>query len=105
MRFHLLLARTLGLVSRRELYEELTAEELQEWEALYQIDPWGPERADLSIGILCSLLDACNRTKGQPDRPIDYMPYVRALQNNEPTQQSDEAMRKIAEQLAAAWGA
>ena len=105
MRFHLLLARTLGFVSRRELYEELTAEELQEWEAYYGLDPWGPERADLSIGILCSLLDACNRTRGQPDRPIDYMPYVRALHDNAPTGQSEESMRAIAEQLAAAWGA
>jgi len=104
LRFHLLLARTLGCVSRAELYDRLTAEELQEWEALYQIDPWGPERADLRIGILCALLDACHRTKGQPDRPIDYMPYVRALRDNEPTEQSDEAMRTIADQLAAAWG-
>ena len=100
----MLLARTLGFVSRRKLYEELTPEELQEWEADYQINPWGPERADLSIGILCSLLDSCHRTKGQPDRPIDYMPYVRALQDAKP-EQNEESMRLIAEQLAAAWNA
>jgi len=99
------LALQLGFTGREKLYAAMTTEELQEAEALYQIDPWGPERVDLSIGILCSLLDACHRTKGQPDRPIDYMPYVRALQNREPTEQSDEAMRVIADQLAAAWGA
>ncbi len=42
----------------------------------YHIDPWGEERGDLRSGFVCSVLDACHRTKGQPKPPIAYMPYV-----------------------------
>lgn len=65
-----------------------------EWEAFYGIDPWGEERADLRSGMLCSLTDACHRTKGRPDPPLSYMPYVKALQAPKP-QQSEEAMQAV----------
>ncbi len=71
------MARSCGLASRRELYDRLTAAELLEWEALYAMDPWGPLRADVAMGTLCSLTDACHRSRGQPASPEEYMPYLR----------------------------
>jgi|WetSurMetagenome_2_1015567.scaffolds.fasta_scaffold26577_5 hypothetical protein len=100
---HLVLARTLGYPSRRALYADMTALELAEWEALYSIDPWGEERGDLRNGILCSLTDACHRTKGQPDAPIDYMPYVKELQGGK-QEQTPEQMKAIFRSAVAAFG-
>ncbi|MFZ5829140.1 MAG: phage tail assembly protein T [Planctomycetota bacterium] len=68
------MARELGLTGREALYARLTAEELREWEALYACAPWGEARADLRQGIICSVLDACHRTRGNPRPPADYMP-------------------------------
>jgi len=85
------------------MYEDLDADELLEWEAMYGIDPWGEERADLRNGILCSLTDACHRTRGQPDAPMAYMPYVRALRN-EGDGQPEEEMREILDSASASWG-
>ena len=73
------LARSLGFPTRRALYAALTAEELVEWERFYECDPWGPERNETLLGVLCSLTDACHRAKGQPEKPLHYMPFVSAL--------------------------
>ena len=87
------------------MYRELTAAELAELEILYAIDPWGPERADLANGILCSLTDACHRAKGNPQAPIKYMPYVDGLiPDAKPTQQTVEEMQAIWKQAVAAFG-
>lgn len=45
-----------------------------EWQAYYGLDPWDEERADLRMGIICSVLDACHRVKGQPSPPSAFMP-------------------------------
>jgi hypothetical protein len=98
------LARSLGYPTRRALYAELTAADLIEWESLYSIDPWGPERSDMANGILCSLTDACHRTEGSAQRPLDYMPYVKQLRE-EPLseEQSEEQMMAIWNNTAKAW--
>ena len=68
----------------------MDSEALAEWEELAVIDPHGPERTDLAIGVLCSLLDACHRVKGRTARPVDYMPYLKVLVGPEPEQPLDE---------------
>lgn len=85
------------------MYEALTCEELLEWEAAYAVDPWGPEREELLHGVLCSLVDACHRAKGQPQAPLHYMPYVEALRGKRP-QQSEEQMKEQWKIAVAAWG-
>ncbi len=67
------------------MYRNMTSADLAEWEADYIISPWDEERADLRNGILCSLLDACNRMKGQPEPPIHYMPYTEKPQRKDNT--------------------
>ncbi len=71
------LALTFGL-SPRELLRRLTARELAEFEELYRIDPWGPERGDLAAGIVASTIANVNRDpkRGEPFRPSDFMAFV-----------------------------
>ena len=63
------------------LLEELTSEQLSEWEAYDRIDPIGMWRVDFNFATLKSLLvniaQAQNRRKGEqlnPVAPIDFMP-------------------------------
>lgn len=67
----------------------MTAMDLLEHEIDYEISPWDEERADLRNGILCSLLDACHRTKGAAARPVDFMPYA-----EKPKQRQSTALMK-----------
>ena len=79
----------------------MTAKELRDWEAYYQTEPFGEQRADLRNGILCSLTDACHRTKGQPQPPSAYMPFVKS---GKPQRQSIEDQKAIFARAQAAWG-
>ncbi len=46
-----------------------------EWQAYYQLEPWGEERADLRAGIIASTIANVNRGKGQRAfTPSDFMP-------------------------------
>ncbi len=68
----------------------MLATDLAEWEELYRLDPWGPERSDLAMGLLCSLLDSCHRTRGQTPAPSEFMPYLGRLLGPEPDQDIDD---------------
>ena len=49
--------------------------EYAEWRALYELDPWGEERADLRAGIIASTIANVNRGKSQKVfSPGDFMP-------------------------------
>lgn len=54
MRFHLLLARTLGFPSRQAMYRAMTARQLREWEAEFCLSPWDERRRDLRAGVVAS---------------------------------------------------
>ena len=59
----------------RRVLRELDAEEFGWWAALYRVDPWGEERADLRNGILCSLVATALSGKGSKKyKPADFMP-------------------------------
>ncbi len=46
-----------------------------EWQAYYELEPWGEERADLRAGIIASTIANVNRGKGQKAfSPGDFMP-------------------------------
>lgn len=98
----MILARTLGYRSRRAMYEDLTAEELIEWEIAYKVDPWGEERRETLHGVLCNLMDACHRTKGSPEPPLHYMPFMKAI-SDQGEGQSVEEMKAIWKSLEASW--
>lgn len=77
------------------MLDRMSSMEFSEWQAAYDLDPWGPERADLIGGTICHVLDACHRIKGKPKSPGHYMPKFGDARN-EPEQvqtQSDDEMK------------
>lgn len=57
---------------------ELRPSELGLWAALYSIDPWGEQRADLRAAIGTSVLAESNRNpkvRAEPYTSEDFMPY------------------------------
>jgi len=69
------LALALGMTVE-ELGERMSSKELSEWIAFNAISPIGDDRADLRAGIVASVVANCHRTKGQPFKPIDFMPFA-----------------------------
>jgi hypothetical protein len=58
---------------------EMSLRELCLWAALWDIDPWGEERADLRNAMTTHVLAETNRNtkkKLTPYRVADFMPYV-----------------------------
>ena len=73
-RFYFRLALALGCTVR-ELLERLDSQELAEWTAYAEIEPWGEERADLRSGIHAAATVNLWRGKGQrPCQASDFMP-------------------------------
>lgn len=55
---------------------EMSAYDLAEWSAYFQMEPWGEERADLRAGIVSSTLANIHRGRDTPAySPADFMPY------------------------------
>lgn len=61
----------------RELLSKIGSDELAEWAAFYQIEPFGDYRADVRSGIIASTFANANRSsKTQPFKIEDFMPYL-----------------------------
>ncbi len=59
------------------LLDRLPADLFMEWQAYYQIEPWGEDRADLRAGIVASVIANTHRDarrKPEPYQPADFMP-------------------------------
>lgn len=54
----------------------LSEDELYDWMAAYSLDPWGPERAELSRAIIAATIVNVQRDprKGKPVSPEVFMP-------------------------------
>jgi hypothetical protein len=59
-----------------ELLRRISSQELSEWMAFYQFEPFGEERDDLRAGIVASTVANANRDpkKGRALKPQDFMP-------------------------------
>lgn len=58
------------------LLRDITSRQLLEWQAFYQIDPFGDQRGDLQACIIAAMVN--NRMRGKnetPIAPIDLMPF------------------------------
>lgn len=76
----------------------MSSEEWTYWQAYYQLDPWGEERADYRIAVLDALF--ANAWRGKNSRkfePKDFMPEFGRASG----EQTPEEMRAICEM----WGA
>lgn len=52
----------------------ISSEELTEWAAYYQLDPFGSYRADLQAGVVASTMANIHAKKGHTFGPSDFMP-------------------------------
>lgn len=58
-----------------ELLATISSDEIADWAAYYQLDPFGSYRSDLQMGIMVSNLLAPHLKKGAtPLKPADFMP-------------------------------
>lgn len=61
----------------RELLSRIGSDELTEWMAFYQLEPFGDMRADLRSGVIASTIANANRAKhAQAFTPEDFMPFI-----------------------------
>ncbi len=70
------LALALGMPVR-ELLGRIGSDELTEWMAFYQLEPFGDMRADLRSGVIASTFANAHRAQHTPPfTPEDFMPFV-----------------------------
>ena len=61
----------------RELLQRMGSDELSEWMAFYQLEPFGDYRADYRAGVVASTFANAHRAKdASPFRPEDFMPFL-----------------------------
>ena len=78
---------------------EMTSNQLSEWMAYAQLEPWGEERADLRAGIIASTqANSMRGKKGKPFKPQDFMPRY------EPEDEEATAAMMMAKMRAALGG-
>jgi len=84
------LALALGMPVR-ELLARVGSDELTEWMAFYQLEPFGEMRADLRSGVVAATFANAHRTKdARAFTPEDFMPYI------ERTTPKDDARLNVA---------
>lgn len=66
-----MLARTLGM-TLADLRRRMSVREFRLWSALYDSDPWGPERIDLMLARVAAVVANCHSKKGFTE--ADFMP-------------------------------
>lgn len=63
-----------------ELGERMSSAEFAEWQAYYELEPWGEERADLRQAMTTSAitnLHMAQTKKPKWVKPEDFMPFTR----------------------------
>ncbi len=61
----------------RELLANVGSDELTEWMAFYQLEPFGDFRADFRSGMVAATFANAHRAKdAKPFTPEDFMPFV-----------------------------
>jgi hypothetical protein len=73
------------------LLNQIDAKELMEWRAFYNIEPFGEEREDLRMAMVCCTLANIHRGKNTPPyRLSDFL-----LRFDPKPQQTEEEMKAI----------
>ena len=81
------LALALGLPVR-DLLARIGSDELTEWMAFYQMEPFGDFRADVRSGIVAATFANAHRSRdAKPFTPEDFMPFVDKQIEKQPTKQ------------------
>lgn len=62
-------------MSLKRAQREVDSREFTEWQAYWQLEPWGEDRADLRTGIVASTLANIHRSRdSEAFTPRDFMP-------------------------------
>ncbi len=70
------LALALGMPVR-ELLARTGSDEITEWMAFYQLEPFGEIRADIRSGVIAATFANAHRAQHtQPFTPEDFMPFI-----------------------------
>lgn len=95
----------------RELLARTDSRDLAEWEAVYKLDPWGEERADLRAARIIAKIHNVNRgSNDDPADPADLMPVFgqkyrdQFAAERELEKDREEQARKHAERIDAVMG-
>lgn len=74
-------------MSVEEAQEKIDSREFAWWAAYNQVEPFGEERADYRIAILCSVVANAHETrKGKIHRVKDFMPQFGPREKQSPEQ-------------------
>lgn len=88
-----------GWVDVDAMLDSITPEQFSEWLAYDQIQPFGPERDDLRMGISTSaLMNLQLDKKSKRIKPMDLMPYTEKPQ---PKRQTPEEMLNVFKAMTA----
>lgn len=58
----------------KQLYREIDSAELSEWEAYYNLEPWGQPKEDIRAGIVASTIANVNR--GKETKAFTYNDFI-----------------------------
>ena len=67
-------------MTRREMLNRMDAKELSEWMAYDQLQPIGPQRTDLGLGIIAATVANCHRDpkkRSSAYEPSDFAPFLK----------------------------
>jgi hypothetical protein len=85
-----------------QLLENMSYEEFKEWQAYYEIEPFGEYKKDFRAGIIASSIFNSKRTK-QSDKifsPTDFIPnFDSKAKSKDKRKQTVEEQNKIAKKL------
>lgn len=74
----------------------MTAEELQEWQAYAQLEPFGPEMDFWRAGMIAATIANVNRKKGKkPYTAEDFMPRSIGKRKRRKAQTPDEMLNYV----------
>lgn len=72
----------------RELLNRIGSDELTEWMAFYQLEPFGDYRADYRSGVIASTFANAHRAQdASPFKVEDFMPFI-----DKPTPKNDPSV-------------
>lgn len=94
MRWWYLLALQFG-TSVTSLKAMLPASELPYWFALYELDPWGEQRADFRQAITTTAI--ANSMGGAKAKPADFMAYLQEEKKRQTPAEQEETIRRFAQ--------
>gem|GEM_PF-5770933 len=91
-------------MTKSELLARMDSAELSRWQVFYARELFSEDRADLRNGILCSLTDACHRSKGNARPPAEYMPVKPVTKREYQPKQGEHLMQANFQQAMRAFG-